>query len=184
MYGLVNKAIRGLVLAHHGEETWLAICRLAEIHLDDFVRMEGYPDELSYKLVAAASQELGLPAEQLLEAVGEYWTIYTAQEGYGNLLRASGPTIFDCLRNLDSLHTRVALLYPDLKPPHFRSSDETADSLILHYHSERPGLAPMVRGLLKGLSITFATPVSISQLQDRSQGADHDAFLVQRQARE
>jgi hypothetical protein len=180
MYGLVNKAIKGLISSRYGADAWQAICRQAGIGIDDFVRMDSYPDELSYRLVAVASRQLGVPAEQLLEDFGEYWTVYAAQEGYGDLLRANGPTIFDCLRHLDSLHTRVALLYPGLKPPHFHCSDITADSLILHYHSQRPGLAPMVRGLLKGLSTTFGTPVTVRQLQDRNDGADHDVFLVQR----
>jgi two-component system chemotaxis sensor kinase CheA len=34
------------------------------------------PDEVTYKLVGAASEVLGIPPNQVLEAFGEYWIIY------------------------------------------------------------------------------------------------------------
>lgn len=178
MYGLVNKAIEDLIRSRFGDATWQAIRKQAGVQAEEFVRMEDYPDELSYRLVAAASQQLALPPEQLLEAFGEYWTLYTAKEGYGDMLKAYGDSLFAFLQNLDDLHTRVGMFYPKLKPPHFECSDVTAHSLVLHYYSERPGLAPMVIGLVKGLGTTFNTPVAISQVQDRNAGADHDAFLL------
>ena len=55
MYGLVNKAVVDLVVSKFGEDTWNAIKKKAEVDIDVFVSMDGYPDELTYKLVGAAS---------------------------------------------------------------------------------------------------------------------------------
>lgn len=178
MYGLVNRAIADLVCSRHGEETWTAIKRKAGVDIDTFVSMEGYPDEVTYNLVSAASEILKVPADQLLEAFGEYWTLYTAQEGYGDLLRMGGRSFKEFMLNLHNLHTHVALTFPHLRPPSFWCTDVTDRSLCLHYQSMRPGLAPMVVGLLKGLGKMFETEVHVTQTRSRAGGADHDEFAV------
>lgn len=178
MYGLVNKAIKDFICTNYGETYWQAIRHEAGITIDEFVRMNSYPDEMSYRLVAAASLRLNLQADQFLEAIGAYWTKYTAQEGYGEMLKATGHSLFECLQNLDNLHTRVRLFYPDLKPPHFECSEISEHALFLHYYSERIGLAPMVCGLVVGLGEVFNTPVTVQQVMSKNAGGDHDTFLV------
>jgi Haem-NO-binding len=58
-------------------------------------------------------------------------------------------------------------------------SEIEADSLKLHYHSSRDGLAPMVFGLVKGLGTKFNTEVNITQTQSRQEGDENDTFLIQ-----
>lgn len=178
MYGLVNKAIEDLLRTRFGDDAWEATRQQAGVESLAFVRMESYPDDITYRLIDAASQHLAIPASELLEAFGEYWTVYTGQEGYGELLSSSGQSLIEFLQNLDNLHARVGLIYPDLTAPHFQCTDITADSLVLHYYTQRPGLAPMVVGLLKGLGVLYKTPLSVTQVMDRQTGADHDAFLL------
>ncbi len=183
MYGLVNKAIEGLVCTHYDEETWEAIKEKAGVDVDVFISMDAYEDELSYKLVGAASEVLGVPAEKILETFGEYWVLYTAQEGYGAMLTMAGDNLPTFLQNLDNLHTRVGLYFPQLRPPSFRCTDITEDSLRLHYYSTRPGFAPMVIGLVKGLGKRFHEEVDITCTMRRDQGDDHDEFLIKIKAR-
>ena len=181
MYGLVNNALQGLVCSRFGEETWETIKRNAGVDIDVFVSMEGYPDEVTYKLVAAASEVLGLSAEEVLKAYGEYWVSYTAKEGYGQILNLAGDTLPVFLQNLDNLHTRVALMFPRLKPPSFWCTDVRKESLRLHYRpglDSRKGLEPFVIGLVNGLAIRFNVQIEINQSASRSQGADHDEFLI------
>ncbi|MEO8704254.1 MAG: heme NO-binding domain-containing protein [Kofleriaceae bacterium] len=174
MYGLVNKAVVDLVTSKFGAETWNKIKQKADVDIDVFVSMDGYPDDITYRLVGAASEVLGITPEQVLEAFGEYWVLYTAAEGYGPLLNASGDTLKEFLMNLDALHARVALTMPALKPPRFRLIDVDATTMMLEYHSSRKGLAPMVIGLLKGLGIRFKTEIEISH-QPRP---EHDEFTI------
>jgi len=174
MYGLVNKAVVDLVCSKFGQDTWNKIKQKADVDIDVFVSMDGYPDDVTYRLVAAASEVLKITPEQVLEAFGEYWVLYTAAEGYGPLLTAAGSTLREFLMNLDALHARVALTMPALRPPRFRLVDVDASTMLVEYHSTRQGLAPMVVGLLRGLGIRFKTEIDIAH----ERKAEHDEFTI------
>jgi hypothetical protein len=177
MYGLINKAVEGLVRQRFGDAAWDRIRTRAGLPDEPFISMEQYPDSTTYDLVGAASAELGAPAEAILEEFGRFWTVYTADAGYGELMKGAGSTLPEFLRNLDQLHTRVKLSFPHLAPPSFSVANETAASLELHYYSERAGLAPLVVGLLKGLGERFQVELSVRT--ERVDGAKpHDLFHV------
>lgn len=181
MYGLVNKAIEDMVCSQFGEATWKEIKQKAELDIDSFISMEGYPDDVTHKLVKAASDVLGLSASEIMQAFGEFWVKYTAQEGYGEMMEMSGDNLPEFLENLDNLHARVGVIFPKLRPPSFDCTEQTDDSLHLHYHSSREGLAPMVVGLVKGLGDRFNTNIDITQTESREEGAEHDEFLIKYQ---
>ncbi|PLZ28738.1 heme NO-binding domain-containing protein [Fischerella thermalis] len=178
MYGLVNKAIEEMVCSRFGKNTWQEIKQKAELEVDVFISMEAYPDDITHRLVKAASVVLGLSAAEIMQAFGEYWVQYTADEGYGELMDMSGDNLPEFLENLDHLHARVGISFPKLMPPSFECTDTEEESLNLHYRSTREGLTPMVIGLVKGLGKRFDTEVDITQTQSRDEGADHDEFLV------
>ncbi len=110
---------------------------------------------------------------------GEYWVLYTAKEGFGEMLKMAGDDLCTFLRNLDNLHTRIGLSFPQLQPPSLKCTDIQADSMRLHYYSTRSGLAPMVIGLVKGLGKRFNEELDINQTVNRDQGADHDEFFIE-----
>jgi Haem-NO-binding len=178
MYGLVNKAVEQMVRSSYGDELWETIRRHAAIAPESFVSMQQYSDDVTYRLVTAASAVLGRPRAEVLRAFGQYWMLYTGSEGYGELLDMTGASLVEFLLNLDLMHGRVGQIYPELRPPSFRCSDITTAGLVLHYYSERRGLAPMVVGLLEGLAVRFKTPITIGLLASRDEGADHDQFRI------
>jgi len=143
-----------------------------------FVSNEAYPDELTYKLVGAASETLNLPAEKVLHVFGEHWILKTAREGYGHLMEAAGDNLRDFLINLPNFHTRVVMIMPKLEPPHFKVTNVTESSLRLHYHTHREGLAPFMLGLLSGLAKMFETEIEVEHDVVRGDDADHDEFLI------
>lgn len=176
MYGLVNLAIRSLVIESAGESQWHAIRAAAGVSEDRFIAMESYDDSVTTNLVAAASEVLGVPAPELLEKFGEYWTRYTAEEGYGALLHAAGDTFEEFISNLDDLHARVGLQMPNLRPPSF-ALEGGQGRWTLHYYSERRGLAPMVVGLLRGLAARFDLAIETEHLESES-SPGHDVFAI------
>lgn len=178
MYGLVNKAIEDLVVSNFGDETWDCIKKKAGVDVEAFISNEGYPDEVTYQLVGAASEVLGMSAENVLVAFGEHWVLNTAVKSYGPMMKSGGSNLRDFLVNLPNFHTRVAMIYPNLNPPRFQCTDVTDCGLHLHYHSDRHGLAPFVTGLLQGLGKLYETPCNSHLLASREQGADHDIFAV------
>lgn len=72
MYGLVNKAVQGLVLQSFGEAKWESILEKAGLEIDFFVSMQTYDDAITYKLVEVCSNELDMSQEEVLIAFGKY----------------------------------------------------------------------------------------------------------------
>lgn len=180
MYGMINRAVKGLLTDLHGEETWTRIRELAGVDEEEFLSMEQYPDETTYRLVGASSEVLGIPADQVLEAFGEYWIKYTAEAGYGEVMRAAGKTLPEFLANLDELHTRIRFGMPHLRPPSFSVNEESDGTLVLRYVSEREGLAPLVVGLVKGLAERFGEQVEITLSSQRLEDRPYDEFRIVR----
>jgi Haem-NO-binding len=178
MFGLVNKGLEDMVCSQYGEETWEEIKSKAEIEIEAFISMDAYPDDITYRLVDAASVVMKIPATDILEAFGRYWILFTATEGYGSLMEMAGDNLPEFLQNLDNLHARVGLSFPNLQPPSFLCSNLEAESLKLHYYSERPGLTPMVVGMLKGLGEKFDTDVDIQLTNSKAQGNDHEEVSI------
>jgi hypothetical protein len=177
---MVNKAVEDMVCALHGEAMWEQVKARACVDVDVFISNEGYPDAVTYRLVQAVSELTATPADAILEAFGEHWILKTAREGYGELMDAGGRSLPEFLTNLPDFHTRVSMIFPRLEPPRFKVSDMTERSLLLHYHTQRAGLAPFVTGLLKGLGKRFQTPLTgVTLIRSRAEGAGHDTFLVE-----
>jgi hypothetical protein len=178
MFGMVNKAVQDLIVTNHGEEVWEKIRQQAGVEEEMFISNEPYADDITYRLVAAASAVLAVPAEVVLNEFGRWWVLKTAKEGYGQLMKAGGRSLREFLMNLPNFHTRIVMMMPALRPPEFECSDVEQDSLRLHYRSHRHGLSAFVIGLLEGLGELFATPVTICHEQRQEDGADHDVFQV------
>ena len=179
MYGLVNKAIEGMVLEGHGEAVWQRVKVKAGVDIDGFISNEPYPDDVTYRLVAAASAVLETPAEDILRAFGEYWVLHTGLKAYGPLMRAGGNNLKEFLINLPHFHVRVQVVFPALEPPHFACENVRDDSLDLVYRTSRPaGLEPFVEGLVHGLARMFDTAVEVRLIQQRGENADCSIFHV------
>jgi len=181
MYGLVNQAVQEMVIANFGQDKWDAIRDKAGAD-DVFIAMDQYPDAVTINLVGAACEVLGANAGDVLKAFGEYWVNFTGRT-YGSLFDMSGDTFVTFVKNLNSLHTRVGQMMPELSPPSFTVTDEAPGSFVLHYYSKRPGLYPMILGLVKGLGDRFQTTVDVTHTGGAADGLDHDRFLVTYQAK-
>jgi hypothetical protein len=178
MYGLVNQAVEDMAVHLGGPELWASIYERVGLDLPEFVAMQSYDDDITYRLVGAASEVLELTPSEVLEAFGEHWIRYTGEQGYGPMLAAMGRTLPQFLGNLDSMHSRIALNMPELRPPVFACEELGEGRLVVRYWSERSGLAPMVTGLLKGLAGRFALEMTVTCADPRPVGEDHDTFTV------
>jgi hypothetical protein len=178
MYGLVNKAIQDLVTKGYGEDAWKEVCKMSGFADEDFVGMEPYPDSLTYELVGNISKLTGMDNAKILELFGEHWILYTADEGYGDLMDLTGSNFVDFLNNLDMLHERINNIMPHLAAPEFKTRNKTENSIELEYRSHREGFIPMLNGLIKGLGKRFDMEVTVEQIDFKNKGADCDVFLI------
>ncbi len=178
MYGMINRAIKDLVLAKFGREVWQRVCERAGIEVDVWVGNESYPDAETYSLVSATSEVLNIPADTVLGAFGEHWVLETTRTEYGGMIEAGGRSFRDFLINLPNFHARIELIFPQLVPPSFRISDLEDRSCKLHYYTQRPGLAPFVVGILRGLAQLFGEKMELTVVSARDAGDDHDVFQL------
>ena len=167
MYGMVNKAVRGLVLDAFGEDAWARIHSNAEAPAD-FVAFEQYDDAVTYNLVGAAVEELQMSAEDVLKAFGNYWVAEIAMIAYADIMNQTGTSFVAFLKNLDHMHSRIQVTFPGYSPPSFRVKETGPGEVLLDYYSKREGLLPFVEGLLAGLATHFQQEITIEQLPDDS----------------
>jgi hypothetical protein len=179
MYGIVNKAIHGLIIENHGRETWEKIKAHAGIDTDFFLSNEAYPDEITYKLAASSAAVLNISVEDVLTSFGEYWVLNTGKKSYGDLMMAGGNSLKEFLINLPGFHSRVMLIYPNLTPPEFKVNVLSENSVQLHYFSQRTGLTHFVYGLVSGLGKLYRVSVTIEIIEQKEKGHSHDVFLVE-----
>ena len=178
MYGLINKAIKMLVCERYGEAQWERLYKAAGIANDLFISMEKYPDKLTYDLVAQAPNVFGIASDDFLKEIGEYWISYTGNGDYRDIFKLAGNNFVSFLENINTIHSRVAVIFPTLTPPIFQCVDVEANSLRLEYYSKRKGLSPMIFGLIKGLGHRFNTRVEVKQESLGAKDKDCDVFLI------
>lgn len=177
MYGLVNRAVKQVVIENGGDDAWLRVTDKVGYHSIDFVSNEGYPDSLTYDLIAAATAVLGVSSEVFLHELGIHYILTTARVGYGALLEAAGHDIESFLCNLPTMHARIKLIFPHLDPPEFVVTDRDTEHVTLQYFSSRDGLAPFIHGLLIGVGQRYNKALTINQTQYRSE-CGHDTFTT------
>jgi hypothetical protein len=177
MYGLVNEGIRELVVQLAGTETWEEICKEAHIEPEGFEPLCPYDDTLTFKLVELVSRKLNLSTDEVLTRYGHYWITYTAESGYGDLMRLFGGDLRTCLSNLNRMHAHMGAMMPALSPPRFAVDAPSDEYIVVHYHSHRVGLAQMVKGLLQGLADKYGDTITITHTH-KGERSDHDEFLV------
>ena len=108
-----------MVVENYGQEKWNEILQLSGVQETQFISNESYEDEITFELVAAASETLQLRQEDVLFAFGEYWILNTGHQKYGELMKAGGKDFLEFMKNLPNFHGRIMLIYPKLCPPEF-----------------------------------------------------------------
>jgi guanylate cyclase soluble subunit beta len=194
MYGIINDAIKTLVVSKFGAEAWATIVANADVD-PSFELSRNYSDSVTLALVGAAAELLGISAAAVLETFGEYFAAeYLGEKHHLRLLTVLGPNLAEFLKNLDNLHGHLQHAYPDAQFPSFFAevadrrdfeSDDDVDHevLLLHYHSDRKGLWPIVIGLVKGVArVLFKVNVAIERVPGKtrasSETGDHVVFSI------
>jgi hypothetical protein len=178
MYGLVNRSIAHWVTQEFGESTWASIRSKAEPLPIFFSTFENYSDDITFRIVQAASEQLNLPVETVLERLGEGWIPYAESEGMGDILSILGRNVFGCLQRMDELHERVRLMMPDLSPPAFRCEILDERRALVKYWSHRKGMGPFVVGLLHGLGGWCGQKVKVEEVSKRTTISDCDTYQI------
>lgn len=177
MYGLVNIVIQELVCSKFGIDSWNEVKYKAKVE-DEFMSMESYPDALTYDLATTASEVLSVPLNDLLESLGEYWIVYVENNGYEDLMETGGSSVYQFLNNLNNFHDRLGSMFPQQIPPVFKCREIDKNRLQVRYFSDRPALAPMVKGLIQGLGKRFKEEITVELVSNSTEQQKYDEFEV------
>jgi len=161
MYGLINSALRSMIIERFGEEKWLSVMESAGVPSDSFMTMRSYDDQITYQLAGAVSEVLGAPVETCLELFGEYWITVVATNSYGSILDIMGDNVEEFIASIDSLHDRISTTFINYVPPSFSVTHLDDNQLKVLYTSQRAGLTPFVLGLFKGIGLRFDKTLSV-----------------------
>lgn len=178
MYGLINQGLKDLIQSQYGGNIWNQIQERAELETDHFLRMTPYPDEFTYKLIDASADVLALPHRDVQIMFGRHWMRFTSKEGLGDFFEVAGGNVFEFLRQIDEIHTRLRLNFSQLQSPSFRCFDVSKKTLRLEYYSHREGLSAFVIGLLHGVAEWFDTPVEVVHQPKKGDEQPYDIFLI------
>jgi len=141
-----------MMIRRYGDEFWTNVLSRTgfESGKENIVN-HYYPDNDTYALVDSVSALAKIPREQVWEMYGAFLIEYTMEIGWDELLRAMSPNLKGFLDNLDSLHYFIdhVVYKANLKGPSFRCEEGEDNSIILHYFTSRPGLYPIVKGVVR-----------------------------------
>lgn len=177
MYGIVNDAIKTMVVENYGLETWEKICKEAGHSELSFSPMESYEDKLTGDIVGIISNMTGTPATEILIAFGKFWIPYARNSEYSSILEAFSESPVQLLESLDHLHTRLRVSMGSLNPPSFWVTHINKNEILLHYQSERDmPLEYFVQGLILGIFEMFNQKCDVEMID--SQGIEKCAFRI------
>ena len=177
MYGIINIAIEGYVVATFGTPAWENIKKRIGLTLDFSTVEQPYNDDVTYRLAEATSEETKTPIDELLTNFGEYMILAT-HKNYNAVMDSRGSNLKDYLVNLPNFHNRMMLIYPELTPPVFRISNISNNSMQVHYFSKTPGIRNFVIGYLNGLVKIFNEPATVEVIQSKDEGNPEDVFKI------
>jgi hypothetical protein len=179
MLGMVNHALQEMVVDRLGHDAWEAVRNEANVSDRVFIIMNQYPDEMTFALARAVARRLGITLPEALQAFGHYWMIYAERQPWGKVMHSMAGSVRELLPALNDLHTRIALSFPGVNMPQFRTEPDPGGGVRVHYFSSRAGLGPFVQGVLEGMGAMYGEMVQVTQVEDRAAGASHDVFLVE-----
>ncbi len=177
MKGVVFNLLESFITDGWGEDTYDAIMARCPLHTKEpFIGPGTYPDADLLAIVGTTVAKLGISVPEALHAFGKYCfprlaaRVPTFMEGHTH------PKSF--LFTIDSvIHVEVKKLFKGANTPRITCRDTGPDELILRYESERK-LCQLATGLLEGSGEFFKTPLTWTEMQCTSTGADACEFRV------
>jgi len=171
--GIIFNLVEEVVRNRYGEDTWDQLLDAAGLD-GAYTSLGSYPDEELFRLVAAASEALGVPPDAVVRTLGEA-AIPLLADRYPFFFEPHTSTKSFLLTLNDIIHPEVRKLYPGADVPTFGFEEAPDVDLVLRYHSERK-LCALAEGFVLGAAAQFAERAEIEQPACMLRG-DEDCLL-------
>lgn len=166
--GVVFNLAEQLVVRDFGEDTWDAVLEAGGLD-GAYTSLGSYPDGDLVKLVSAAADALGMPADDVVAWLGRN-ALPLFAERYPQLFAPHDCTRSFVLTLNDIIHPEVRKLYPGADVPEF-DFDSRGELLVMGYRSPRK-LCSFAEGLLLGAADHFGERLTIEQPTCMKRGDD------------
>ncbi|MCU1450591.1 MAG: Heme binding protein [Acidimicrobiales bacterium] len=167
MKGIIFNVVEEVVTDRYGDDVWDSLLEAADLE-GSYTSLGSYPDDHLIRLVAAASDALSLPPDDVVRALGE---------GAIPLLAARYPQFFEphssagsfllTLNNI--IHPEVKKLYPGASVPDFDYGEADNGDLVIGYRSERK-MCALAEGFIAGAARHYGEDVTLGQAQCMNRG--------------
>lgn len=161
MFGLLLRSVQSYLRATFGAAALGRVLRAAGQSPDGFEPMLPYDQDVLERIIAACAEELGRPAEMILEDVGTFLVADAGHQPLRRLLRFGGATFLEFLQSLEELPDRARLALPDLELPQITIVETGPGMYRLQCGCSLPALFPMALGALRAMADDYGALVVI-----------------------
>lgn len=177
MHGSIFTTFSEMVIEKMGMPQWNELIDKTQPESQGIYTIgEQYEDSELVNMVVALSEKTGLPAEQLIQAFGEY--LFAS-------LYESCPTDISKIKSLREfllvidavIHVEVKRLHPNAYLPKFEYEDGKDGELIMYYSSKRK-LCHASIGLIYGAAKQFEQTITISHPQCMHNGSERCKLVI------
>ena len=139
---------------------------------------EAYPDEDFDRVLQRASEQLDMPASDVLRRFGSFAAQNTFHSLYPDFYKDSSGTRQFLLDVEERIHRLVRATIPHASPPKLHVVPLGDDGVVVTYTSER-GLCDLVDGLIRGTARHYRERFTVDQVQCMRRGDSACAFTVE-----
>lgn len=175
MKGIVFNLLEECVTDAHGADVWDQMLEDAGV-AGVYTSLGSYPDADLLSLVAAASEQLAVPADDVVRWFGQA-AIPLLAGSYPEFFSAHDRTLPFLLTLNDVIHPEVLKLYPGADVPVFDFAMDGERVLVMGYASARR-LCALAEGFVAGAAAHFGEAVLITQEACMKTGADRCLIRV------
>ncbi len=175
MKGIVFNLLEECVTDAHGAETWDQMLDDAEL-TGVYTSLGNYPDSDLLGLVASASDQLGLPADDVVRWFGQS-AIPLLAAAYPAFFTSHDNTLSFLLTLNDVIHPEVRKLYPGADVPVFDFAMDGERSLVMGYTSARQ-LCALAEGFIAGTAAHYDEEIDTTQEACMKRGAERCLIRV------
>ena len=175
MKGVIFNLVEEIVVSSHGDETWDRLLCRAGVR-GAYTSLGSYDDSELMGVVAAASEALGLPEQDVLRWIGHSAMPLMSGRwpGFFKAHHATAPF----LRSLNKIiHPEVHKLYPGATCPHFDFADGADGALLIGYRSRRK-LCGLAHGFIEGTAALYGETAELDHLRCMHRGDENCLISV------
>lgn len=175
MKGIVFNLLEQVVVDEYGDETWDTLLDAAGVE-GAYTAVGNYPTEELGRLVKAAAEALGQPADDIVRWFGREALPLLAQR-YPTFFEGHPSTRAFLLTLNNVIHPEVRKLFPGSYAPEFEFDTSRGDDVLrLGYISHR-NLCSFGEGLIEGAASHFGERVEIEQAECTKRGDAKCVFV-------